>query len=253
MLYYTLTVFTVLSQSRKFVVDCMLQLHISHTNVSVACFIGTLMPRNIYAQSKALRLHSSTVACCRRKRGCFAKSSSDSEPHVPGSTENAYDLEPVGPSPTTSGGKGTTHGAVTMTPSAAAADAVVYYNNSAAVSALLAPTASDGHAVITPGEDNREYLQLSPDPYQSGQYAAVWHASGPQNNSPPQHHPVSEAQSPSNDDDDGSGCADGAAQRHDSGLTLVDNKLYYIPDSTPNNDPLYVNAAFHADHSPTTS
>ena len=189
------------------------------------------------------------MACCRRKRGCFAKSSSDSEPHVAGSTENAYDLEPVEPSPTTFSGEETTHSTVAMTPSAAAADAVVYYNNSAAVSALLAPTANDGHAVITPGEDNREYLQISPDPYQSGQYAAVWHASDPQNNSPPQHHPVSQVQSPSNDDDDGSGCAGGAAQRHDSGLTLVDNKLYYIPDSTPNNDPLYVNAAFHADNS----
>jgi len=193
------------------------------------------------------------VACCRRKRGCFAKSSSDPEPHAAGSTENVYDVEPVSSSPTTFSGEGTTHGAVTMTPSAAATDAVVYYNNSAAVSALLAPTAGDGHAVIIPGEDNREYEQISPGPYPPGQYAAVWHASDPHNNSATQHHPVSQAPSPANDDDDdGTGCEDAAAERHDSGLTLVDNKLYYTSDSTPNNDPLYVNEAFHAD-SPTTS
>jgi len=185
------------------------------------------------------------VVWCRRKRCCFAKSSPGAEVRA---TDNIYNMEQIANSSSTSSGQGTTDSPVSMIPSVAATDDRIYYNDSATVTAGLVPTGGNGHAEITPGEGNqnqnrtRTYTDLSPSaPNAAVQYDVLRNAASPQNN-PPQHHPASQAH---------------AAKRHDSGLTLVDNTLYETsdlnPNPNPNDDAVYVNAAFHAGSPPTTS
>jgi len=68
------------------------------------------------------------------------------------------------------------------------------------------------------------------------QYDAPWNASGPKNNLPPQHPAASHA-----DGSDPVRDSTGEAQRHDSGMTLVDNTLYGASQPRSSTDALYAN------------
>jgi len=167
---------------------------------------------------------SNTVACCRSKRCCFAKSSPEAAIQYTGAGDNTYDLGPAAISSSTNN---------PTTSSAAAADDRIYYNDLAAVSAA----AGNGHVVIVPGEINTHDRSIPSAGGDEAQYDEIWNAS-----SPPPVSPVSQAQSP----DAARGSNTASAQRHDSGLTLVENKLCEPSQSSPTEDAVYVNAAFHA-------
>ena len=175
-------------------------------------------------------MSSTTVACCRTKRGCFAKSSPAPRPAA---IENTYnDLS------TASSGYGTTDNHAYGTLSVAATDDRIYYNDSAAVNAGRAPTTGNDHAVNIPDD--------------SVQYDALWNASSPNVTFVPQHHPTSQAQSLA-DRSRSAVTPAMTAEHRDSGLTLVENTLYDASESKPNDEAFYVNAAFHGGNLPTSS
>jgi len=158
------------------------------------------------------------VACCRRKRCCFAKSA----PRPRASpTQNIYDLQPVADSSSTSSGQGTTDSPVSTTPSAAATDGRIYYDDSVAGSAGFAATTADCTTT--------RWL----DPVKEPMYCTMCRGMHPVRRTvrvPPDHQ---------------------QAQRQDTGVTLVENTLYDSSGAKPNNDAVYANAAFHADNSHT--
>ena len=162
--------------------------------------------------------------CCRTKRGCFAKSSPNTQTR---DTENVYDLEPVADrSSSASHGQGAVDDPVP--PSAAEAGDRTYYNDSAAVSAMLAPTSSNGQEGNIPGAgEKNNYQELFTGDSSSApgvQYDALWNVSNQRNNPHPDPPPQSASESES------------FPQREDSGLTLVDNSLYESSGSKPNDN-----------------
>ena len=159
------------------------------------------------------------VACCRRKRGCFAKSSPQP---VAAAADNVYNLEPVAVSASTD----ISNGPETTPPAAATGNT------------------GPGNGRVA---NDRNYENLSPPGVDAAvHYDTMWHASTPSTDSPPQPNPVSPAQAPDPD-------SQFTPQRHDSGTTLVDNTLYEPSKVTPSGGPLYENVAFHAGSSPTHS